>query len=215
MARRGMGKEIDKVVDREAGVEVKIYLEKSSMIFSGSVFGETFSGKDGQKVKREIKEAICKSTVIDWQLVIVVNELHPWHHDGPMLGISKEREWFGKRSDGKWLACPYAEKTIGESRKVIPFKPSITNSRIAFGGEGNDKFKIPMVTEGRFTNDPVYYLPHTLALWAALGEVEEGIKKLRNKFREILGDPDQVKKLEAAGAKILGRMLTKGEKEKS
>lgn len=190
-----LGKKIDKVEDSHSGISIDIYLEKGDMLFSAQVFGNLIQSKDGADLKRKIWDEIRRNTHIEWQLVILVRELTAFSHRDSLVGIEKEKEWWGKRQDGKWLRADWSSD--GK-------EPSLINAHVS--GKG-DEFKIPSVEEGSFRDEKEFYLPYSVPLWASLDEIENGINRLKGKLREILGSPEGIEHLKYLGGKLT-RMLT-------
>ena len=204
--RSHLGKHVDTVTYYKSGIEVRIYLDKKDMKFRAELNGERFSESSGQEIRNKILASLkTEGFNLKWIPVIEVKELQPWTSEGgEFVGFSKTKIWYAERPDKKWLS--FEDESVG----YVMIRPEIARSSVETSCPWK---KLPWREESSHFNGEKYYLPYSAELWEGLDSIEDGLKKLRNRLKELIGSKDGTLMIRNAGERIRSLMLKDGKKE--
>lgn len=200
-------RKVDEVNYRKLGVTIDIMMDPDNLTFFARVAGETLSNPNACRLKVAVIQKLTEVIGLTWIPVIEVKEAHIWAMGmEAAVGFVLNRFYVAQKVNGFWVKC----------RWEIPADWKDSSNRLSYSEDfywlpSHGEFSLPC-SHPESQSGRVYYLPYTDETWAGLEQMQEAIKQLKVKLREMLSSTEGTQHLARIGANILRALPAPEEK---
>lgn len=202
MRQYKLGKQVDTVMHRAAGLSTPLYWNKDTCAFGVFLANEAYQNKDAEAVKKYASDAMKVMGTLSWTPVILIMDLvepGSYHYSNKRLeqheiSFHFDRFYAADMPDGSVRAI---EWDVPEAKRTTSF------TNVYCWTDGKKTTDLPYKSE----NGQYFFFPYTEELWTGVKGLADGIDQLRKKFRQLLHKDDVQQIIAGAGARML-TMLT-------
>lgn len=198
---------IDTVKDNQSGIEVPIYLDKKTLVFSASFGDFRTQGSDGHKVRADVMAAIRERAALKWTPVIKARQTHNITsvqadgeekriEDREEMGLRIERFYAAQKFDGQWIRVNWRVDPENRMTKAAPwYEMKPTDTEIRYSSSSRERYP-------DFKNEGDFILPYDENLWRGLTEIIRQMKRIRELVSGLLGSEEGISRLIAVGSDV-------------